>query len=483
MDTVPTEGDLANQMLNHSRPPEVEPVEGPVKPPFTSNVAASSAMGARNERQGMTSGFDSISSTELTLQTPNYPREPVQRLRRPVSDQITMRVSIHSCTYAQFKRSLIHNFITSSQVSRFQATALPVLSEHIADTTYDITDASVSAPSRSLLSFDVNQPVPRRLDSQDLIVGNQRPRPESATLRTSKRQLMTSPYRRQANSSTVKVSPSAAAKRDRYAHERVKARVQSMNLVAKFSNMSTGAQAITTSETSLTATTKGKSTAIEQDIDTIANDVPISTVKDATRLATPKPLTNTSTTDVPGKSTIRSPSRIPRAVSQQRRPGSSSSLVGRRSDLHYDKLKSLTAGQLLRRMNKSLLGTSRPPVLTRTIVQKAVSSSIHLALRKPATEGVSSTVAADFLTLARCTGSLSSPAVTPTSAITTESIADAVEDPATPPVATVTKIRTTTKPSVKSAVTIKSRRVTRSVLADRFRRVTRSTTAAASQML
>ncbi|KAG0317876.1 hypothetical protein BGZ97_004751 [Linnemannia gamsii] len=400
----------------------------------------------------MAFGYNSISPTQRTLQLSNYPRELARRLRRPAS--------------------------------RIQETALPVLSERTIDTLYDTTDISVPAPSRSILTFDAPPPVPRRLvTSQDLIVGNQRPRPAPASPRTPRRQLKTSPYRRQAVSIAVKVSPSAATKRGRYTRERAKARVQSKKLVAKFSNMGTIDQASAFSETPLMATSKGKGMEIEQDISINAYDKTKNTVKDAIELNTPTLPTNTSAANASGKSTARSPSRIPHAIPQQHRSGSSSLSVRRRSSLNHDKLKSLTAGQLLRRMNKTLLGTSRPPVLTRTIVQKGVPSSIRLASRRPAAGGVLSTVTAEPLISPPSTTSLSSPAVTPTSTIATEPIADSAAEQTTPLVATVAKVRMTTKSSVKSADPVKSQRVTRSTLVNRFRRVTRSTTAAASQIL
>ena len=342
-------------------------------------------------------------------------------------------------------------------------------------------------PSRSVSSLDIPLPAPRQpIDPQALIVGNQKPRPTPAIPRTPKRQLMTSPYRRMEASTTTNVSPSAAARRGRYMLELAKAKAQSKKLVAMFRNKSTGTKASTSSETFLTAKSEDTTATAELDLDNHANEKPSSVETDSinSTMATPPIYTNTAATS--GKSITRSPSRIPRASKQQRRSRSTRSLASHRSGIHPDKLKSLTADQLLRRMNKTLLGSSRLPVLPRTIVQKGVSSNVHLAPLRPAAKGSSSTVCAvinepSTSTSAPSMASSSSDAPPPSTAVI-EVIAEAAADQTIPPpVATVTKTKMTTNPS--AAVAVKSRRVTRSVLSDKFRRVTRSTTAAASQML
>ncbi|KAF8948643.1 hypothetical protein BGZ47_003577 [Haplosporangium gracile] len=463
MDIVPGEdtSDITSQMLGHSRPLTNDPTESRVKTPFTSNVATSGAEGIGNESQSVASENNRIPPVEPDSRASNGPREPERRLKRPVS--------------------------------RVGSSTLPILSEQDDGTLYVATDTNTLAPSRPVSSLNVPQPVSRRpVDSQDLIVGNQRPRPTSALPKTPKKQLTTSPYRRQVSLATTKVSPFTAAKRDHYVQERAKAKAQSKKLVVKFSNKSTGAQSSTSSDTSLTVKSEDVAMTTELISDNKVNEVVLGTEKDSIDLTTLTPPTNTKIASASGMSITRSPSRISCAIRQQHRSRSTSSSASHRSGFHLDKLKFLTAGQLLRRMNKSLLGSSRPPVLPRTIVEKGVFSKVQLATRIPAAERLSSAVtvvttepstSTPSTTSTSSTASSSSSNATPASTTETEPIAEAATIQTIPPVATMTKVQTTTKPSTKSAASMKSRGVTRSLLSDRFRRVTRSTTAAASQML
>ncbi|KAG0058206.1 hypothetical protein BGZ89_001473 [Linnemannia elongata] len=350
-----------------------------------------------------------------------------------------------------------------------------------------IADTIMSESSQSESSLDVPLPAPRQsIDPQDLIVGNQKPRTTPATPRTPKRQLTTSPYRRQETSSTIRVSPSAAARRDSYLRELAKAKAQSKKLVAMFKKKGAGAKASTSSETSFAAKSEDTGAVTQPGLGNHANKTPSSTETESMNLTMTTSPTDTKTAAASGKNTSRSPSRIPRAIGQQRRSGSTRSLVIHRSGIQPDKLKSLTAGQLLRRMNKSLLGSTRLPVLPRKIVQKGVSSNVHLAPLTLTAKGLSSTISAITIkssTPVSTPNMASSPldAPPPSTAATAMNAEAAANHVMPPPVKTMTKAKATPKPS--PVVAVKSRRVTRSILSDNFRRVTRSTTAAASQML
>ncbi|KAF9139596.1 hypothetical protein BGX30_007790 [Mortierella sp. GBA39] len=453
MDTVTGEADsdLTNPTLDSSRPLLAEPAQVRCGRTFTSSSTSSVAEGVSSESQQTI--FDA--STEPAPQISNHPRESARRLKRPAS--------------------------------KVRASDLSIISEQVEYIIHDIADAIMSEPPGLVSSLDVPLPAPRQsIDPQDLIVGNQKPRPNPTTPRTPKRQLMTSPYRRQEASSAAKVSPSAATRSERYVRELAKAKALSKKLVAMFRNKSTVSKASASSESSLAAKSEDTTATAELGLDSHANEKPSSTETDSITSTMATPPTNTKTAAALGKSATLSPSHIPCAIKQQRRSGSTRSLASHRSGIHPDKLKSLTAGQLLRRMNKTLLGSSRLPVLPRAIVQKGVSSNVHLAPLRSAAKGLSSTVSA--VAIERST-SASAPNVAspsseapPLSTAATGTIAEVAENQEIlPPVTAVTKAKTTTKPS--AAVAVKTRRVTKSVLSNKFRRVTRSTAAAASQML
>ncbi|KAF9332779.1 hypothetical protein BGZ91_011567 [Linnemannia elongata] len=435
-ETDEAESDLTNPTPDFSRPLLAEPAQVRCERAFTSCLASLITEGVGSESQR--SIFHA--STEPAPQISNNPRESARRLKRPV--------------------------------------------EHFV---HVIADTIMSESSQSVSSLDVPLPAPRQsIDPQDLIVGNQKPRTTPATPRTPKRQLMTSPYRRQETSSTIRVSPPAAARRDSYLRELAKAKAQSKKLVAMFKKKGTGAKASTSSETSFAAKSEDTGAVAQLGLGNHANKTPSSTETESMNLTMTTLPTDTKTAAASGKNTSRSPSRIPRAIGQQRRSGSTRSLVIHRSGTQPDKLKSLTAGQLLRRMNKSLLGSTRLPVLPRKIVQKGVSSNVHLAPLTLAAKGLSSTISAittKSSTSASTPNMASSPsdAPPPSTTATAMNAEAAANQVIPPPVKTMTKAKATPKPS--PAVAVKSRRVTRSILSDNFRRVTRSTTAAASQML
>ncbi|KAG9066339.1 hypothetical protein KI688_001563 [Linnemannia hyalina] len=372
-------------------------------------------------------------------------------------------------------------------VSKVRASALSIISEQVEHTIHDLADTIISEPPGSVSSLDIPPLAPRQsINPQDLIVGNQKPQPNQTTPRTPKRQLMASPYRREEASSAAKVSPSAATRRDRYVRDLAKAKALSKKLVAMFRNKSTVAKASASSETSLAVKSEDTTATAELGVDNYTNKRPSSTETDSITSTMATPPTNTKAAAALRKSATLSPSHIPRAIKQQCRSGSTRSLASHRSGIHPDKLKSLTAGQLLRLMNRTLLGSSRLPVLPKAIVQKGVSSNVHLAPLRSAAKGPTSTVSAVTIEHSTSTSApnVASPSseAPPPSTVATGTIAEAAENQdIPPPVTTVTKAKTTTKPS--AAVAVKSRRVTRSVLSNKFRRVTRSTAAAASQML
>ncbi|KAK5815357.1 hypothetical protein F5H01DRAFT_345602 [Linnemannia elongata] len=454
-ETDEVESDLTNPTPDFSRPLLTEPAQVRCERAFTSCLTSLIAEGVGSESQR--SIFHA--STEPAPQISNNSRESARRLKRPVSG--------------------------------VGASILSNISEQVEHFVHVIADTIMSESSQSESSLDVPLPAPRQsIDPQDLIVGNQKPQTTPATPRTPKRQLMTSPYRRQETSSTIKVSPSAAARRDSYLRELAKAKAQSKKLVAMFKKKGAGAKASTSSETSFAAKSEDTGAVAQPGLGNHANKTPSSTETESMNLTMTTSPTDTKTAAALGKNTSRSPSRIPRAIGQQRRSGSTRSLVIHRSGIQPDKLKSLTAGQLLRRMNKSLLGSTRLPVLPRKIVQKGVSSNVHLAPLTLTAKGLSSTISAITIksstpasTPASTPNMASSPldAPPPSTAATAMNAEAAANHVIHPPVKTMTKAKATPKPS--PAVAVKSRRVTRSILSDNFRRVTRSATAAASQIL
>ncbi|KAK3842050.1 MAG: hypothetical protein J3R72DRAFT_444291 [Linnemannia gamsii] len=373
----------------------------------------------------------------------------------------------------------------------------PVLSEQESDVVFEETATVMSTPPRPAV------PPPayvRPTNYQDLIVGNQKRQPTPSTQKSPRKQSSFSPYRRQTSPAASKGSPSAEAIRDRYVQERAKAKVQSKNLVAKFKNNGTGTGASEVAGASSSAKSKEGDATINCTLKQ-AEKAKTETENGTIGLTTSTPSTSISTTTALDDFIVRTPSRIPRAISPRHRSMSSNMNVKRQTIPCSEKLKHLTANQLLRRMNKSLLGTSRPPVLSRTIVQKGLSATIHLVTRKPVAGTSSDLATATSTSTPRTTSALSpatnstassTPTTTPVSTTTTKSSINATSDQYTLPAATasspattdmITTTATTTKMSPRAAPVAKSERVIRSVLSDKFRRVTRSTTAAASYML
>ncbi|KAG0372164.1 hypothetical protein BGX24_000658 [Mortierella sp. AD032] len=235
-----------------------------------------------------------------------------------------------------------HDTITNSQES---------------DVVFEDTATVMSTPPRPVV------PPPayvRPTNYHDLIVGNQKRQATPSTQKSPRKQSSFSPYRRQTPPATSKGSPSAEAIRDRYVQERAKAKVQSKNLVAKFKNNGTGTGASEVAGASSSAKSKEGDAAINCTLKQ-AEKAKTETDNGTIGLTTSTPSTSISTTTTLDDFIVRTPSRIPRAISSRHRSMSSNMNVKRQTIPCSEKLKHLTANQLLRRMNKSLLGTSRPP--------------------------------------------------------------------------------------------------------------------------
>ncbi|OAQ29694.1 hypothetical protein K457DRAFT_18889 [Linnemannia elongata AG-77] len=154
---------------------------------------------------------------------------------------------------------------------------------------------------------------------------------------------MTKPYRHQEISSTTKVSPSAAARGDRRVQELAKAKARVKKLVAMLRTRNTYSKECTSSDTSLAPKSKYTTATTEIDPDNHAKEKPSSAETDSINSAMPK---------------------------------------------------SLAAGRLLRRMKKSLLGSSRLSFLLKTTTLKEVSSNVQYAPLRPATKAPLSKVSA-----------------------------------------------------------------------------------------
>ncbi|KAF9125877.1 hypothetical protein BGW39_007096 [Mortierella sp. 14UC] len=425
------------------------------QPPFTSRLTNTAASGPRVASRRGSFGYSTTTSNEPALQTSSC--DPVRRPRRPLS--------------------------------KLDVNTLPVLSEQESDLLSDETATNMSTPPRPVVPPPPPLVYMRPAKYQDLIVRNQKRQLIPSTPKSLRKQSSLSPYRRQ--------SPSAKEKRARYVQERAKAKIQTQSLIAKFKNNGTSNETGRGAEISSSPKSKDGDATIDRNLKKVRK--PATTTEDCIiDLTTPIPPASTSASAASRETVTRTPSRIPRATQARHRSKASSAPGKRRAGFNSEKLKSLTASQLLRRMNKSLLGTSRPPVLPRNIIQKGLSASVHLAVRKP-TIGTLSALATMSLTStsgmtsdlspATTSTATSTPTTTPVQAIAIKSTVDATAIQNTAVTTTPTTINvvtttaTSTKKSARDAPIARSGRVTRSVLSDRFRRVTRSTTAAASQML
>ncbi|KAF9912575.1 hypothetical protein EC991_010000 [Linnemannia zychae] len=374
--------------------------------------------------------------------------------------------------------------------SKFAMNTLPALIEQGNDLPFDEREAHTAIPSQPAAH---SPPVyVRPANYQDLVVGHQKRHTTPSTPK-SPRKLSFNPYRRQSPSSVSKGSPSAEEKRVRYMQERIKVKIQTKNLIAKFKNNSTSDG----TGGALSPKSKEGRPAIDSRF-AVDGKVAMSVEEDIIDLTSPAPPAGASVSTASEEIVLRAPSRIPRATRAQHRSKTARTHHKGGAVTNAEKLKSLTASQLLRRMNKYLLGTSKLPVLSRTIVQKGLSASLHLAARKPTVGILSSLSPVPLTSISGTTSDIipattstaaSTPTATAVQAIAVESTFDTTEDQvtagATPPTAAgeVVAMATSTKKSNRAAPVTKSGRVTRSIVSDKFRRVTRSTTVAVSQKL
>src|SRR5690349_15698831 len=105
---------------------------------------------------------------------------------------------------------------------------------------------------------------------------------------------MTKPYRHQENSSTTKVSPSAASRGDRRVQELAKAKDRVKKLFAVFRTRNTSSKACTSSDTSLAPKSKDTTATTEIDPDNHAKEKPSSAETDPINSAMVTTPTNTT---------------------------------------------------------------------------------------------------------------------------------------------------------------------------------------------
>ncbi|KAF9921798.1 hypothetical protein FBU30_008136 [Linnemannia zychae] len=374
-------------------------------------------------------------------------------------------------------------------VPRINANILPTLSKKDSNDLCNGRAVSILKPShQSPLSRTPLAAYSRSINFQELIVGNQKRQSITTASMTPKERGGTNPYRRHVPLSYIRTSPSLEAKRPWYPQEHPIVKTQSKS-PPKFNNRDTAVKGCT--PVKLSKCEEGYST-IDSNPSSQGKPLEFSTKKSFIDLTSTSPLSNMPTTVTRKKDVSYTPSRIPRSRHRVRSFNSSN---GRRSTLSSESLKSLSADQLLRRMNKSLLGTSKVPILSKTIVQKGLSSSIQpiswkSIIRTPANSTkVLSTPSKNQVELAIVPVSTQehpSPILTP--AVTTEEEVNAISYNDTLPLehapTMITKTKAiASKQSIQLTPFAKTQRVTRSVFSEKFRRVTRSITAAASQML